>query len=104
MGTTLFLWGALSVGDFFAAVTLGGVGGLRGALSKASKLFYSLSLSLSLCRYILRTSYILVGNLHTCGCGSREFDSYQCRIFVFSSVSESVRTRVSTIQPLVDEL
>ena len=27
----------------------------------------------------------LVGNLHTCWCGSREFDSYQSRVCVLSS-------------------
>ena len=46
----------------------------------------------------------LVGNLHTCYCGSREFDYYLCRICVLSFVTESVGTRVSKIQPLVDEL
>ena len=34
----------------------------------------------------------LVGNLHTCYCGSREFDSYQSTIFVLSSLTESVVT------------
>ena len=45
-----------------------------------------------------------LGNLHTCKCGSREFDSYQGKIYVLSSVTESMRTRVSKIQPSVDEL
>ena len=34
----------------------------------------------------------LVGNLHTCSCGSRGFDSYQSRICVLSFVTESVGT------------
>ena len=34
----------------------------------------------------------LVGYLYTCYCGSREFDSYQSRICVLSSVTESVGT------------
>ena len=46
----------------------------------------------------------LVGNLHTCSCGSREFDSYQTRICVLSFLTESEGARVSKIQPLVDEL
>ena len=46
----------------------------------------------------------LVGNLHTCWCVSREFDSCQSRISILSSVAESVSTRVSKVQPLVDEL
>ena len=47
---------------------------------------------------------LIVVNLHTCLCGSREFDSYQSRICVLSFVTESVGTSVSKIQPLVDEL
>ena len=34
----------------------------------------------------------LVGNLHICLCGSREFDYYQSRICVLSFVTESVGT------------
>ena len=37
-------------------------------------------------------------------CGSRESDSCQRRIFILAFVVESVRTRVSKIQPMVDEL
>ena len=40
----------------------------------------------------LRRPSGLVGNLHTCLCGSREFDSYQIRICVLSFVTESVGT------------
>ena len=40
----------------------------------------------------LRRSSGLVGNLHTCQCGSREFDSYQNRICVLSFVTENVGT------------
>ena len=44
------------------------------------------------CWFALRRPSGLVGNLHTCWCGSREFDSYQSRICVFSFVTESVGT------------
>ena len=47
---------------------------------------------------------LIVGKLHICYYGSREFDSYQSRICVLSFVTESVGKRVSKIQPLVDEL
>ena len=33
---------------------------------------------------------LIVGNLHTCLCGSREFDSYQSKICVLSFVTVSV--------------
>ena len=35
------------------------------------------------------------GNLHTCKGGSREFDSYQSKICVLSSATESLRGNVS---------
>ena len=42
--------------------------------------------------FITRRPNGLVGNLHTCWCGSREFDSYQSKICVLSYVTESVGT------------
>ena len=37
-------------------------------------------------------SLLIVGNLHTYWCGRREFDSYQSRICVLPSETESVGT------------
>ena len=35
---------------------------------------------------------LIVGNLHTCQCGTREFDSCQIKVFILAMVAESVRT------------